>query len=217
MLEKEKPKVTEGHVTTDGPAELENTLGDLADSFLHRIATQQKILPYNDMVKRVIEGINITEKTLFTASRRMFGSFKTKDVKKMYHFPEPQKYYNKSFLEAFSKENEIESDPIKQWRNFPNKHKHESSNMYSVDSLVSPYCHATAMMCRLFGTPNSARFSIEMVKLIEVSLNYFMMDWATILSDKMAVQILYYRKNRFVPLKLFPIIYEFLHSRYHLF
>ncbi len=37
MLEMEKPKVTEGHATVDGPTELENTLGDLADSFLHRI------------------------------------------------------------------------------------------------------------------------------------------------------------------------------------
>jgi len=67
--------------------------------------------------------------------------------------------------------------------------------MYSVDSLACPYYYATAMMCRLFGSPNSAKFSIEMVSLIEASLNYFVMDWDTILSDKMEVQILGYRKK----------------------
>jgi len=129
MLEKENPKVTEGHATADGSAELKNTLGDLADSFLHRIAASPKVLPYNDMVKWVIESINIVDMTLFTIEGRMFGSFKPEDLKKMYHLPEPQKYYNKSFLETFSKENQIELEPIRQCRHFPNKHKHESSGM----------------------------------------------------------------------------------------
>ncbi len=150
------------------------------------------------MVKWVIEIINIMDRMLFTPNGRMFGSFKPEDLKKMYHLAEPQEYYNKSFLEAFSKENQIKSDPIKEWRKFPNKHKHESPAMYFVDSLVSPYCYATAMMCRLFGSSNSAKFSIEMVPLIESVLNSFVMDWANILRDKLAIEILDYRKNRFV-------------------
>jgi len=112
----EAPKATKGNATADGPTELENTLGDLADSFLHRIVARPKIFPYNDMVKWVVEGINLIDRTLFTADGRMFGSFKLEDLKKMYHFLEPHRYYNKSFLEAFLKENEIELDPIKQWR-----------------------------------------------------------------------------------------------------
>ena len=128
------------------------------------------------MVKWVIEIINIMDRTLFTADGTMFGSFKAKDLKKMYHFPEPQKYYNKALLEAFSKENQIELEPIRQWRHFPNKHKHESSGMYSVDSLASPYCYDATMMCRLFGSSNSTKFSIDMVPLIEVALNSFVTD-----------------------------------------
>lgn len=150
------------------------------------------------MVKWVIESIKITDRTLFIADGIMFGSFKPEDLKKMYHLPERQKYYNKSFLEAFSKENQIESDPIRQWRHFLNKHKYKSPDMYFVDSLVSPYCYVSAMMCRLFGSSNSTKFSIEMVPLIEAVLNSFVMDWANILSNKMAIQILDYRKNRFV-------------------
>ena len=70
--------------------------------------------------------------------------------------------------------------------------------MYSVESLASPYCYVMAMMCRLFETVNSEKFSIEMVPLIEASTNSYIMDWKTILSAKMASKILYYRKNRSV-------------------
>jgi len=191
----------------DGPAESENTLSDLADSFLHRIAAHEKILLYNDMVKWVVKGITITDRTLFTSDGRIFESFKPKDLKKMYHLPEPQKCYKKSFLEAFAKENEVESDPIKKWRHFHKKQKHESSSMYYVDSLASPYCYAATMMCRLFGSPNSTKFSIEMVPLIEAALKSYGMDWATIISDKMDVQILDYRKNRFVTTRVVPPFY----------
>jgi len=43
----------------------------------------------------------------------MFGTFKLEDVKKMYHFLDPQWHYNKAFLEALAKDNDIESNPIK--------------------------------------------------------------------------------------------------------
>lgn len=89
MLEMEKPKVTKGHSTPNGPVESEDTLADLADSFLHQIAPLPKVLLYNDMVKRVIESINITDRTLFTFEKRIFGSFKREDLKKMYHLPKP--------------------------------------------------------------------------------------------------------------------------------
>lgn len=101
--------------------------------------------------------------SLYTADGRMFETFRVEDIKEMYHLLNPQKHYNKAFLEAFTKENDIESDPIRQWRHFPNKHKHESSGMYSIDSLASPYCYVGAMICRLFGVSDSTRFTIEMV------------------------------------------------------
>lgn len=88
-LEMQKLKEIEGHATPDGHTESENTLGDLAHSFLHRITARPKALRYNDMVKWVIEIINITDRTLFPTNKRMLGSFKPGHVKKMYHFPEP--------------------------------------------------------------------------------------------------------------------------------
>ena len=71
-----------------------------------------------------------------------------------------------------------------------------------MDSLASLYCYVFAMVCSLFGTPDSSRFSIEMVPLMEASINSFIMDWETILLDKIASQILEYRRNKFVTTKV---------------
>lgn len=159
------------------------------------------------MVIWVIGSINITDRAFYITYGRMFGTFKVEDIKKMYQLLDPQKHYNKAFLEAFTKENDVESDPIKQWRHFPNKHKHESSGMYSVDSLASPYCYANTMICRLFGVSDSARFSIEMVPLMEAAINSYILDWETILSDKTVNQILDYRRNRFLTTRIIPRFY----------
>lgn len=110
-------------------------------------------------------------------------------------------------MESSAKENAVKSDPIRKWRHYPNKHKHESSGMYSVDSLASPYCYAGAMICRPFGVHDLARFSIEMVPLMEATVNSYIMDWATIFSDKMANKILDYRKNMFVTTWVIPPFY----------
>ena len=183
------------------------TLKDLADSFLHRIASRDQILPYTDVARWVIEEIPILDRTFNTRDGRIFGSFKPDDLRQMYHLPEPEKIYNKDFLEKFASENEIESEPIKDWRQNPNKHKHESSGKYSIDSLASPYCYAGIMMCRLWGLHDSANFTIEMVPLMEAAVNSWIMDWATIISDKLAVAVCDFRSQTVVSERKMPPFY----------
>ena len=115
-----------------------------------------------------------------SASGTSFGSFKAKDLKSMYHLPDLQKVYNKEFVKEFANSNKVQSEPIKNWRKNPENHKNESSGMYSVDSLLPPYCYAPAMMCRLFRNNNSTRFSIQMVPLILAAVNSEIMDWSEI-------------------------------------
>jgi len=93
LLEAEDPEVIEEEKgTSDSSDKLENTLKDLACSFLHRIAAHPRILPYNDLVRWVIKSINITNREFLTADGRMFGSFKAEDIKNMYHLAEPEKH-----------------------------------------------------------------------------------------------------------------------------
>ena len=128
----------------------EITEKSLANSFLHRIVARASIMPYYDVIRWVIDSVKIKDRMFISASGASFGSFKVEDIKVMYHLPDPQKVYNKEFADS----NKVQSEPIKEWRKNPEKHKNESSGMYSVDSLLPPYCYATAMMCILFGNDN---------------------------------------------------------------
>jgi hypothetical protein len=96
------------------------------------------------------------------------------------------------------------SEPIRDWRQNPAKHKHESSGKYSNDSLASPYCYAGIMMCRLWGLHDSANFTIEMVPLMEAAVNSIIMDWATILSDKLVVAVRDFRAKTVVTERKIP-------------
>ena len=101
LIEAEEPAVTTVEATVDLTRKYEGTLKDLADSFLHRIAAREQILPYTDVVRWAIEEIPILDRTFSTRDGRIFGSFKVDDLRQMYHFPELEKTYNKVFLEKF--------------------------------------------------------------------------------------------------------------------
>lgn len=65
------------------------------------------------MVKWIIKNINITHRTFLTSRKIVIGSFRAHDLKKMYYIPDREKVYGKYFLEKFSRENKVESDPIR--------------------------------------------------------------------------------------------------------
>ena len=50
LIEAEEPARTIVEATVDPTRKSESTLKDLADSFLHRIAAREQILPYTDVV-----------------------------------------------------------------------------------------------------------------------------------------------------------------------
>lgn len=113
----------------------------------------------------------------------------------MYHFPLPQKRYDTQFVQKFMHENENPTELIKEWRSDPRKHKHEDRGMYSLASIVSPFSHVTAMMCRSYGYSNTQKFSEEWVPLIEVASDGYIMDLENILSNNLTTQIHSYRQK----------------------
>jgi len=61
----------------------------------------------------VVEKIPASDRIFSIVDGRVFGSFKPEDLRQTYHLALPEKRYNKVFLEAFAKENDSESAPIK--------------------------------------------------------------------------------------------------------
>ena len=62
-------------------------------------------------------------------------------------------------------------------------------------------------MCRLWGLPDSANFTIEMVPLMEAAVKSIIMDWATILSDKLAQAVLEFRSKTCISERVIPPFY----------
>ena len=76
LLEGEQPEATVTEASVDELRKFEATLKDLADSFLHRIAAREQVLPYTDVVRWAIEEVPLTNRTFISKDGRIFGSFK---------------------------------------------------------------------------------------------------------------------------------------------
>lgn len=99
------------------------------------------------MVSWVVDYLDITDTVI--------GSFKSKDLRKMYHLPQPQKNYDTQFIHKFMQENLNHMELIREWRRDPNKHKFEDRGMYSLASIIGPFSHIFVMLCFLYGYPNT--------------------------------------------------------------
>ena len=87
LLEAENPTKIEEEATADGTDRTKSTLNDLASSFLHRIAARAKVFPYNDLVRWVIEIINITV-------RAFYGLILENKIRRTLHKPYACSYNN---------------------------------------------------------------------------------------------------------------------------
>ena len=83
LIEAKEPVATIVQATVDLTQKSKGTLKNLADSFLHRIAAREQILPYTDVVRWSIEEIPIMDRTFNTRDGRIFESFKADDLRQM--------------------------------------------------------------------------------------------------------------------------------------
>ena len=81
LVEAEDPQQTSVQASAGSSQKSDATLKDLADSYLHRIAAQEQILSYTDVVRWEIEEIPITDRTFCTIDGRIFGSFQPIDFR----------------------------------------------------------------------------------------------------------------------------------------
>lgn len=89
FLEREGPNIIQRIAIVDVASSSEAHNYESTNPFLHRIATRHKILPYTDIVKWIIDNINIVDMEFLTLRKIVIGSFTTEYLKKMYHILDP--------------------------------------------------------------------------------------------------------------------------------
>lgn len=76
--------------------------------------------------------------------------------------------------------------------------------MYSIVPISPPRSFAAAILYRIFGKPDSTKFSPQWMPLIDAAVNKTIMIWAQIFSDNLAGMIMEYRRKRSVPSRVYP-------------
>jgi len=80
------------------------------------------------------------------------GSFQPSTIASYYHLEEGENILDEKLVKNFPHN---PRDLLKGW-NKPGKHfKTKTSNEYPTNSLRLPYQYAVAMVCRIYGEPNS--------------------------------------------------------------
>lgn len=108
LLEEENPKVTEFLATAGSQNSSEASVADLACSFLHWIAARPKILPCTDMVKWVLDNVDIKNRQFRTQVQELSKSLFSQD----FNFTSAKRKHPRG-------ENRTKEARIKKWRQFP--------------------------------------------------------------------------------------------------
>ena len=71
LLEEENPRVMEVEATVGSHVSSEASITELACLFLHRIVERPKILPYTDMVKWILDNVDIRNRQFKTQGQEL--------------------------------------------------------------------------------------------------------------------------------------------------
>lgn len=132
------------------------------------------------------------------------GYFSLDNLRLMYNLPKPHNLYNKLFLRKFAKENEDLADVARTWTQNKGKIKKDKIGMYSTTSISPPHIFATTMLWIMFGKPDSTKFSLKWLPLIDASVNAKIMNWTQFFSNNLVKAIMECRRNRRISSMVYP-------------
>jgi hypothetical protein len=187
----------------------DNEKDDLATKYkiiiqaeMHKIAARPRLLPYYDMIRWVLDHVDILTRTIISQHKVTIGTFRPKHLQVMYQLsPTPNFTYNAKFLEGF-KRKECEqygrklSILIKDWISHPANFRADSNGIYSISSLEPQFRYIAMMTYRLYGKEDTTHFFLPWVPLIHTVTEGFSFDWAKLLSDSLTSQIIEYRVQK---------------------
>jgi hypothetical protein len=93
----------------------------VVQSGMHRVATRPLLLPYYDMIRWVLDHIDLPTRTIISDQWTRVQTFRLENIQTMYKLPATSEYtYDVEFLEGFKKKECTEFDKtmpglIKDW------------------------------------------------------------------------------------------------------
>jgi hypothetical protein len=183
----------------------DNEKDDLATKYkiviqakMHKIVARPRLLPYYDMIRWVLDHVDILTRTIINEQKVTVGTFRLEHLQAMYQLSStPNFTYNVEFLEGFE-EKECEQygrtflKLIKDWVSHPAKFRADSNGIYSISSLDPPFRYIAMIAYRLYGREDTTHFFLSWVPLIYTVVEGCSFDWAKLLSRCLTHQITEY-------------------------
>jgi hypothetical protein len=83
----------------------------IVEDELHKIATQPKLMPYNDMINWALENTDVQTRSIINHQKDVIDSFRPENIQVMYNLSPISKYiYNVAFVEDFQRKECAEFD-----------------------------------------------------------------------------------------------------------
>ena len=161
-----------------------------------------RFLPYYDMIRWVLDHIDLPTRTIINDQRTTIETFRPEHIQTMYKLPATFEYtYDVEFLEGFKKKECTEFDKtmpglIKDWVSRSAKFRANDQGIYSITSLEPQCMYVVMMTCRLFGREDTLHFYIAWVPLIFQVVEGCSFNWAKILSDSLFNRITEYSEQK---------------------
>lgn len=74
----------------------------IAQSELHKVAAQPRLMPYNDMIRWALEHVDVQTRSIVNHQKVALGSFRLEHLQVMYKLsPNPRYTYNAAFILEF--------------------------------------------------------------------------------------------------------------------
>jgi len=143
-----------------------------AQSELHRITAQPKIMPCSDMISWALDHVDIPSRSVSNHHKTHVGSFRSEYWRVIYKLSfEPKYTYNSSFLLDFEQREctccgRIGHDIVKNWWGNPTKFKTDTHGIYSTTYLDAHFLCISMMLRQLFWKKNPTHFTVEWVSII---------------------------------------------------
>jgi hypothetical protein len=166
---------------------------------MHKIVARPQLLPYFDMIRWVLDHVDILTRMIINEQKVTIGTFKPKHLREMYKLSTtPNLTHNDKFLEGFKKKecDQYEiflSYLITDWVSHPVKFRADTNKIYSISSLEPQFKYIAMMTWRLYGKEDTTRFFLPWVPLIHMVAEGFSFDWAKLLSNSLTSRITKYR------------------------
>ena len=115
--------------------------------------------------------------------------------------PTPKYTYNATFLLDFERRECTQygrngQDIINTWWGHPEKFRADAHGMYATTSLYSHMLYIAMIICCLFGKENPTHFSVEWVAIMNEVAEGYTFNWAKMLSDNLAKEIVEYQSSK---------------------